>query len=118
MPVASPGYFVRHVSEAPTVPCLCGESTRPLTSEQTPTCSLHVTAIRDSVRHYHAKTSEVYYILEGEGTMELNDDTISVTPGMTIFLEPGTWHRVASEKGIRTIVFSIPAFDPADEFFE
>ena len=25
----------------------------------------HVTAIRDSVRHYHRETTEVYYILEG-----------------------------------------------------
>jgi mannose-6-phosphate isomerase-like protein (cupin superfamily) len=118
MPVTSPGYFVRHVSEAPTVPCLCGESTRPLTVEQSPACSLHVTAIRDSVRHYHARTTEVYYILEGEGVMELNDDRVPVRPGLVILIEPGTWHRVQSEKGIQTIVFSVPAFDAADEFFE
>jgi len=114
----SPGYVVKRVSEAPTVPCLCGESTRPLTSADTPTCSLHVTSIKDSILHYHRETTEVYYILEGEGRMQLNDDVVDVIPGLVILIEPGTRHRVISTAGIRTIVFSIPAFHAEDEFFD
>src|SRR5947209_17269790 len=92
------GYVVRRVSEAPTVPCPCGESTRPLTSADTPTCSLHVTHITDSVRHYHRESTEVYYILEGRGKMELNGDEAEIEPGMVILIEPGTRHRVVSEE--------------------
>lgn len=116
--VAKPGYVVRHVNAAPTVPCLCGESTRPLTSADTPTCSLHVTFIKDSVLHYHRETTEVYYILEGRGRMQLNGDFVDVEPGLTILIEPNTRHRLSSTEGVRTIVFSVPAFRLDDEYFD
>ncbi len=114
---ATKGYLVRRLQEAPTVPCPCGESTRPLTRVDTPACNLHVTFIRDSVKHYHKECTEVYYILEGEGKMELNDDVIDVSPGTVIYIEPYTRHRLASECGVRTIVFGVPALSAADEFF-
>lgn len=115
---SSPGYVVKRVSEAPTVPCLCGESTRPLTRADTPTCSLHVTFIKDSVLHYHAETTEVYYVLEGTGRMQLNGDQVDVEPGVVVQIEPGTRHRLWSTAGVRTIVFSIPAFREEDEYFD
>ncbi len=119
MPVITkPGYVVRHISEAPSVPCPCGTSTRPLTSADTPACSLHVTFIQNSILHYHRDTTEVYYILAGSGRMELDDDIVSVEPGLVILIEPSTRHRLSSVDGVQTIVFSVPAFDAADEFFD
>lgn len=114
----SRGYIVRHLSDAPTVPCPCGFSTRTLTSADTPKCSLHVTFIQDSVRHYHRETTEVYHILDGVGRMELGADTIDIEPGLTILIEPGTRHQLISPNGVRTIVFSVPAFRDDDEFFD
>lgn|SRR5262245_21798168 len=113
-----PGYSVRTVEDAPTVPCPCGQSTRIVTEADGLGCSLHVTEIRDSVRHYHRTVTEVYYVLEGAGRMELNDESVAVKPGTVITIEPGTRHRLVSEAGVRTIVFGIPAFDPDDEYFD
>lgn len=118
MDATSTGYLIRKLADAPSVPCPCGVSTRPLTAADGAPCSLHVTAIRDSARHYHRRTTEVYYILEGTGKIELGDEWHDVGPGMTIWIEPGTRHRVVSEGGIKTIVFGLPAFDPADEWFD
>lgn len=115
---ATRGYLVRRLDEAPTVPCPCGESTRPLTRADTPACNLHVTCIRDSVRHYHKECTEVYYILEGQGKMELNGEIVDVGPGVIVYIEPGTWHRLWSDDGVRTIVFGTPALRPEDEYFE
>ena len=111
------GYFVRRLDEAPTVPCPCGSSTRPLTFADTPVCNLHVTFITDSVKHYHRETTEVYYILDGHGKMELNDDVIDIEPGIIVFIEPLTAHRLTSAAGVRTIVFGVPAYRPDDEYF-
>ena len=111
------GYLIRHVREAPTIPCPCGLSTRPLTSNDTPVCNLHITFITDSVKHYHKACTEVYYILEGRGKMELNDDTVDVEPGTVVYIEPHTVHRLWSEGGVRTVVFGVPALNPADEYF-
>ncbi len=112
------GYLVRRLADAPTVPCPCGESTRPLTRADTPTCNLHVTFIQDSVLHYHKDCTEVYYILDGEGKMELNGDVIDIAPNMIVYIEPYTRHRLWSEKGVRTIVFGTPALNPDDEYFD
>jgi mannose-6-phosphate isomerase-like protein (cupin superfamily) len=115
---ATSGYTVRRTSEAPTVPCPCGDSTRVLTAADGGPCSLHVTSIRDSVRHYHRETAEVYYILEGIGKIELNGVWHELCPGVVIHIEPGTRHRVVSKDGIKTIVIAIPPFQPSDEHFD
>lgn len=112
------GYLVRRLDEAPTVACACGQSTRPLTAADLGVCNLHVTLITDSVRHYHRQCTEVYYILQGQGKMELNDDVIDVEPGTIVYIEAGTWHRLFSAEGVRTIVFGVPAWREGDEYFE
>ena len=114
---ATKGYLIRRLAEAPTVPCPCGESTRPLTRADTPACNLHVTFIKDSVRHYHKLCTEVYYILEGVGKMELNGDVVEVAPGTVVYIEPHTAHRLWSDEGVRTVVFGFPALNPDDEYF-
>jgi mannose-6-phosphate isomerase-like protein (cupin superfamily) len=81
-------------------------------------CSFHVTEIRDSLRHFHRKTAEVYYVLDGTGEMELNDEVVAIEPGTLVTIEPGTRHRLMSPGGVRTIVVGVPAFDPDDEYFD
>ncbi len=111
------GYLVRRASEAPVVPCPCGESTRLLTRDDGPQANFHITFIRDSIKHYHKECTELYYILEGNGEMELGDDIIPVEPGMLIRIEPNTPHRLRSALGVRTLVIGTPALLPEDEHF-
>src|ERR1700682_5781850 len=93
---ANKGYLVRRLQESPTGKSERGQSTRPLTFAETTVRNLHVTFIKDSVKHYHRACTEVYYILQGRGKMELNEDVIDVEPGMVIYIEPLTWHRLHS----------------------
>jgi mannose-6-phosphate isomerase-like protein (cupin superfamily) len=115
---AEPGFLVRHLNTAPTVPCPCGQSTRILTRAETPACNLHITFIQDSVRHYHKECTEVYYILEGTGKMELNGEVIDISPGTVVYIEPGTRHRLMSPEGVRTLIVGLPALRPEDEYFD
>lgn len=112
-----PGYQVRRLAEAPTVPCPCGQSTRLLTIADGPLANFHITFITDSAKHYHKECTELYYILEGTGTLELNDDVVNVEPGTLVVIEPYTAHRLRSEAGVRTIVLGMPACRHDDEFF-
>lgn len=116
--MAATGFTIRRPDEAPTVPCPCGSSNRILTAADGLGCSFHITQINDSITHYHIKTTEVYYILEGLGFMELNGQRVEIYPNLVISIEPKTRHRLVSEKGVKTIVFGVPAFDPDDEFFD
>jgi quercetin dioxygenase-like cupin family protein len=71
-----------------------------------------------SVLRRPSATTEVYYILEGTGKIELNGDWHGLAPGTVICIEPGTRHRVVSEDGLKTIVFGLPAFNSSDEWFD
>jgi len=60
----------------------------------------------------------VYYLLEGRGRRELNDDVVEIEPGMVVYIEPYTTHRLWSEEGVRTVAFGVPALRPEDEYFD
>ncbi len=106
---------VRHLREVEPVPCPCGSSTRPLTWRDTPILNLHVTEIRDSERHYHKQTTEVYYILEGEGWLELGEETVKLEPGLVIYIPTGTPHRGYGD--FKAVIVGVPAMPNDDEFF-
>ena len=109
-------YIYRKLSECEPVPCPCGESTRIIQAKDTPVANLHVTRIRDSTKHYHKHATEYYYILEGAGKMELDEETVDLEPGVTIVIPPGTRHRAWGE--IAALIVGVPAWDPADEWFD
>ena len=111
------GYLVRRQADAPTVPCPCGQSTRLLTRADGAPANFHVTFITDSVKHYHKECTEIYYILEGTGELELGDDVVAVEPGTLVVIEPYTAHRLRSATGVRTVVMGLPAWRSDDEFF-
>lgn len=111
-----PGYLVRRLADAPTVPCPCGLSTRILTSADGAPANFHITAIADGAKHYHKECTEIYFILEGTGSLELNDDIVPVEPGTLVMIEPYTAHRLRSTTGVRTVVLGIPPLKPEDEY--
>lgn len=80
--------------------------------------SFHVTEIRHATRHYHQRTSEVYYILDGSGVIELNHETFRVSPGCVITIAAGVRHALTADDVIKTIVVACPAFDSSDEYLD
>jgi mannose-6-phosphate isomerase-like protein (cupin superfamily) len=42
----------------------------------------------DTTWTHRLKTSEVYHIIEGEGSMHINDRSASVGPGSTVYIPP------------------------------
>jgi mannose-6-phosphate isomerase-like protein (cupin superfamily) len=108
--------FVRHEREVSPVPCPCGLATRIVSAADGGACSFHVTSIREATRHWHERTSEVYYILDGTGKVELDGDWHDVEPGSVVNIPAGTRHRIISERVLKTVVVATPPFDPADEY--
>lgn len=109
------GYIYRRPDEAEVVPCPCGTSTRVIQAKDTPVANLHVTRITDSVKHCHKACTEYYYILDGQGKMELDEDAVDLAPGVAIVIEPGTAHRAYGD--ITVLIVGIPAWRHDDEFF-
>lgn len=60
---------------------------------------------------HQLKTSEVYYILSGEGLMHINDETAPVQPGSTVYIPPMAAQCITNA-GNNDLVF-ICIVDPA-----
>jgi mannose-6-phosphate isomerase-like protein (cupin superfamily) len=70
-------------------------------------------------RHYHKLSEEIYYILEGEGIMEIDNDTRPIKPGDGILIPPGAWHQITSgEKTLNFLCCCAPAYSHGDTYFQ
>lgn len=78
--------------------------------------SLHLVEIKkDSETHYHEKTTEIYYVLEGEGHMELDEESHPLSPGVAVLIQPGCRHRAVGSN-LKILNIPVPKFDPEDEY--
>ena len=99
------------------VMCPCGTSKRAFIHDQDQIASLHVVDVKQKSRmHYHKKMTEIYFVLEGIGQIELDGLRFDIEPGSSILIKPGCRHRAIGELKILNV--PIPAFDPADEYFD
>jgi mannose-6-phosphate isomerase-like protein (cupin superfamily) len=108
-------YLLRHIDNAPEVlHSLCGKSTRVITHRDTSAVNVHFVHILDGTKHYHKRTTEVYYVLEGHGKVEVDDETVEVKPGTALLIPPGMRHRGYGD--FKTLVIGTPAQIPEDEY--
>ena len=110
-------YEVAQLDEIVPVGSPCGQSRRAFVFPENPVATLHMVDITyDSKVHYHKKLTEIYLILEGEGQMELDGEIVPVKPLTAEFNQPGCRHRAIGK--LRIVNIPVPAFDPADEWFD
>jgi mannose-6-phosphate isomerase-like protein (cupin superfamily) len=70
-------------------------------------------------RHYHAEAEEIYFVLEGEGDMELGGERRPIGPGDAVLIPPGAWHAVrALDAPLRFLCCCAPPYRHEDTFFE
>ncbi|MCK9400821.1 MAG: cupin domain-containing protein [Bacteroidales bacterium] len=63
------------------------------------------------------KTSEVYYILEGEGIMHIDDETAEVNPGQAIYIPPDSSQYIhnSGNSDLKFLCIVDPAWRKEDE---
>ena len=64
--------------------------------------------------HRHKVQEQIYYILEGEGLMEIDGARTPVGPLTTIFLPPGVEHAIYNT-GVTDLRFIVVTCPPEDE---
>ncbi len=112
-----PRFQLARLSEIVSVPCPCGEARRAFVDEPDQIASIHqVTIKQDSETHYHKHHTEIYYVLEGTGQIELDGERFSIKPGDSILIKPYCRHRAIGQLTILNT--SIPVFDTKDEWFD
>lgn len=68
-------------------------------------------------RHHHKLTEEIYFILEGGGTMEIDGESRAVGPGDAILIPAGAWHQIAATEVLRFLCCCAPPYSHEDTYF-
>ena len=64
---------------------------------------VHHVEIQDAKLHYHERTDEFYYIIDGQGTMLLDDEVIELHRGVVVYVPRGVKHKARGHLTVLTI---------------
>ncbi len=69
-------------------------------------------------RHYHARSEEIYLILEGSGELEVDGERREIAAGDAVLIPPRAWHELtAGQSGVRLLCCCVPPYADDDTFF-
>ncbi|MFW6124666.1 MAG: cupin domain-containing protein [Pirellulales bacterium] len=66
--------------------------------------------------HRHARTEEIYYILQGEGEMRIEDERRRVGPGDAVAIPPDATHQLTNSGNVvmKLLCCCVPAYEDGD----
>ena len=110
-------YLVAQLDEIDPAACPCGRSRRAFVVPENQLASVHLVEIAaEAGVHWHKTMTETYVVLEGEGHVELDGDSVPVRPMTAVMIRPGCRHRAVGRLKILNIV--MPPFDAEDEYLD
>ena len=59
--------------------------------------------IENAKLHYHERTDEFYYIIDGQGTMTLDDEEIELHRGVVVYVPRGVKHKAVGKLTVLTV---------------
>lgn len=110
--------LVRHEAEAPRERSTCGWRHRLLSREDAArglAAWAHAVDIDGARPHYHRRSTELYYVLEGEGAVVLDGVEQPVRRGSIVHIPPGVVHGAKGR--MRVLVVGIPDIAEDDLFY-
>lgn len=115
---------VRRLGDQEEFQSICGMRRDLLGPREDEPAFFHYLRIHDSKRHYHRKTVEYYFVVEGSGEMELDDETVPIAKGDFVVVPTGVWHTTRPDEGaeLHVLICALPVerYEPgeADHFDE
>src|ERR1051325_2433314 len=84
----------------------CGQI-RPLLEEKDGAAAeVHHLQITDAKLHYHKRTDEIYYVLDGQGKMLLDEQEIELSKDVVVYVPRGVKHKAWGD--LKVLVVCIP----------
>ena len=72
------------------------------------------TVYKETKRHFHNTSEELYHILEGKGVMEIEGEKKDVSVGDTVVILPKEMHRILTAKKVRFLCLCSPPYSDED----
>ena len=115
--IESQKILVRHEGDTPRERSACGWRDRLISREDAaiePAAWAHAVDIDGAKAHYHKVATELYYVLDGSGTVTLNGAEHEVRRGSLVHIPPGIIHRASGK--MRVLVVGIPDISDKDYY--
>ena len=73
---------------------------------------------KSSSLHYHKSSEEIYFILNGEGSMSLDGKEFTLIPGQACLIQPGEVHQISNQGDteLEFLAYCVPAWVPEDSY--
>ncbi|MCE5308660.1 MAG: cupin domain-containing protein [Acidobacteriales bacterium] len=109
--------LVRHEADAPKERSTCGWRHMLISRQDHDSTAawVHVVDIDGAKLHYHKAATEIYYVLEGEGSILLDGEEHEIRRGSVVHIPPGVVHGARGR--MRVLVAGIPDMSDGDLFF-
>lgn len=69
-------------------------------------------------RHFHKRSEEFYFLLEGSGEMEVDGEIRRLEPGHAVLIPAGSWHQIVALSPLRLLCCCAPPYAHEDTYFE
>ena len=108
--------ILQHESDAARERSACGHRYRLLSrGDEDVAAWVHAVDIDGAKPHYHKIATELYYVLEGEGSVMLDGEERAVRKGSMVHIPPGVVHGAVGK--MRVLVVGIPDIDDLDVYY-
>src|SRR5437588_7009617 len=84
----------------------CGQIRCLIEEKDGAAAEVHHVQIQDAKLHYHARTDEIYYVIEGKGTMTLDGEEVELHQGVVVYVPRGVKHKAHGD--LTVLVVCIP----------
>jgi mannose-6-phosphate isomerase-like protein (cupin superfamily) len=81
----------------------CGQIRCLIEEKDGAAAEVHHVEIHDAKLHYHERTDEVYYVIDGQGTMTLDDEVIELHRGVVVYVPRGVKHKAVGRLTVLTV---------------
>jgi mannose-6-phosphate isomerase-like protein (cupin superfamily) len=81
----------------------CGAIRCLVVEEDGAAAEVHHVEIQDAKLHFHEKTDEFYYVIDGQGEMILDDEKIELHRGVVVYVPRGVKHKAIGKLTVLTV---------------
>jgi mannose-6-phosphate isomerase-like protein (cupin superfamily) len=76
---------------------------------------VHHVEIQDAKLHFHERTDEFYYVIDGEGTLVVDDEEIELHKGVVVYVPRGVKHKAKGRLTVLTVCVPRGVLDDVHE---
>ena len=108
--------LVAYEDQTAPMECPYGHTTRIVTAGAGGVANVHVVEVTEGGSHRHAGYDEVYYVLSGQGFLDLDGTRHPLRPGAVAVIPSGVPHALQADPGktLKFVIFGSPAMDMND----